>query len=461
MHSVGITILDGITRFEVVFDYYAARVHLVPRLRHKVAFVPFNLAHPKWVDDVQFDLANHVRRHQVPPNTTLDRAIDIALEIGEPVLDRNRPLWMVYVIEDVEGKTLLVQLTHHAFADGATMVAMTTVLTDPAPDARAPEPEDPPWQPQAEPSAMALWQEAVTENAQRSVSEAQALAGNAQRVAELSQKSGSLMQRMARPVMQAPWNASLVGPKRSHALNRHELVEMKALAGALGGTINDVVVSSVVEGAARYLEFHREVTQDRYLRLMCPVNIRAADDDPLATGSNRVSAMFPVLPAWSMSMPERLATVQQELSDIKANEEPWVLDQLQQLQPNTPPVAMAQTLSVGTQWDLTAAAARAPLPVMPLPDGQARPQQLGFNFTCTNVAGPNWTQYVCGQRVELTYGTLMLSGNLGLGVAVNSYDDGINFGITADPRLVPDVGRFADYIEEALGELKVHAASMQ
>ena len=123
MHSVGITILDGITRFEVVFDYYAARVHLVPRLRHKVAFVPFNLAHPKWVDDVQFDLANHVRRHQVPPNTTLDRAIDIALEIGEPVLDRNRPLWMVYVIEDVEGKTLLVQLTHHAFADGATMVA--------------------------------------------------------------------------------------------------------------------------------------------------------------------------------------------------------------------------------------------------------------------------------------------------------------------------------------------------
>ena len=73
MHGIGITVLDGAATYEEIFQFYSERIHLVPRLRQKIAFVPFNVAHPKWVDDGQFDLANHVKKHDVPPNTDLRR----------------------------------------------------------------------------------------------------------------------------------------------------------------------------------------------------------------------------------------------------------------------------------------------------------------------------------------------------------------------------------------------------
>lgn len=452
MHGVGITQLDGPATFQEIFDYNAARVHLVPRFRQKLAFVPFNLAHPKWVDDPDFDLKNHIKPHRVPPNTTLKQAHAIALELGEPLLDRNRPLWLTYVLENVQGKTLLVQLSHHAFVDGATAVAMSTVLTDPSPDAPPPEPA-PPWNPAPLPSAFELWQEAVAESAEANAKQAREMFSSPVDLTELASKGQSLMQRMSRPVMQAPWNASLVGPKRVLTTLTYQLDDFKPIRKALGGTLNDLVVAAVTEGAARYMAAKGEQLENQFLRLMCPVNVRSADDNPLEMTGNRVSAMFPVLAAAPLGTAQRLEEVKAEMADIKANEEPWVMDQYQQLQPNVPPVAMAQSLSVGTAWDPTAAAARAPLPVMPN-NNVPRPPLVGFNFTCTNVPGPNWTQYVAGYRVESSIGTLMLSGTLGLGTGVGSFDGKLAFGFTADPRLVPDIEFFAGCVAEVVKELQ-------
>ena len=455
MHSVGITILEGPATYDEVLAYYAERVHLVPRLRQKLAFVPFNIAHPKWIDDDEFELTSHVRPHTAPPNTTLSQGIEIALELGEPLLERSRPLWMVYVIENVAGRTLLATLTHHAFADGATMVAMTTVLTDADPEYK-PEPA-PEWTPPKPQQPFELWQEAMTENGQAALQQGQALAKNAQTMAAVSTKSASLMQRLSRPVMQAPWNASLIGPKREIGMLTYPIEAFKPIRAGLGGTINDIVVTVVAEAAARYLQGKGEQTKDQSLRLMCPVNVRSEGSDPLS-GGNHVSAMFPILSAEPKTILDRYTEVRVEFDDIRKNEEPWVLDQIQKLQPNIPPVAMAQTLTVGTQWDMTAGAARAPLPVLPA-GNLPRPQQLGFNFTCTNVPGPTWTQYVAGYKVENMFGTLMLGGNLGFGCGVGSHDGKVNFILTCDPRLMPDVGSFEGHIAESFRELEAAAGA--
>ena len=453
MHGVGIVVLDGPARYEDIFQFYSERVHLIPRLRQKIAFVPFNVGHPKWVDDGQFDLANHLKKYEVPPNTDLRRGFEIALELGEPLLDRARPLWLHYVLENIEGKTLLVQLGHHSFVDGATAIAITTVLTTPEPN--MPPPNTPPeWQPEPEPSPQELWQEAMQENAAKGMEQLQSTLPNAQAAAELAQKGAPLLQRMTRPVMQAPWNASMVGPKRAFSVVRYPLDVFKPIRQALGGKLNDIVVTVVAEAAARYLQEKGEVVDEQFLRLMCPVNVRDDNADPLDMTGNRVSAMFPVLAAAPKAILDRYAEVMAQLEEIKTNKEPEILDEFQALQPHVPPVAMAQTLSVGTQWDVSAAAARAPLPVMPLPTGTPRPQQLGFNFTCTNVPGPTWTQYVAGHRVESMIGTLMLGGNLGFGCSVVSYDGQISFGFTADPRLMPDIDRFRDLVDVAFNELQ-------
>ena len=282
----------------------------------------------------------------------------------------------------------------------------------------------------------------------------------APRIADLTSQAASLIERMTKPVMVAPWNASLVGPKREVAILRYEVDDFRPIRKALGGTINDIVVSVVSEGAARYLKAAGEIVDNQTLRVMCPVDVRGAGSDPLDMTGNHVSAMFPLVSAQPMTMQERYSAVRAELDEIKGHKEPEVMNQLQDLQPYVPPIGMSQVLGVGTPWDPTAAAARAPLPIPPRTAGP-RPQQYGFNFTCTNVPGPTWTQYVAGHKVRSVIGTLMLSGNLGLGVTVGSYAGAFTFGFTCDPRLVPDVDRFAACVAEAFTEIRALAQPTQ
>ena len=448
MHGVGITVLDGPATYQEIFDYYAARIHLVPRFRQKLAFVPYNLAHPKWVDDPDFRLENHIQLHPVPPHASLDDAIQIALELGERLLDRRRPLWMTYVLEDVAGHTVLAQMSHHAFVDGATAVAMSMVLTDPAPDAAPPAPEGA-WQPAPEPTPLQHWGQALREQARAQLEVA--TGGFKPQDPEITRKALALMARMARPVMQAPWNAGLVGPRRRFAAAEYPLDAFKTIRKALAGTVNDIVVAVVMEGAARYLKSHGEYVQNQYLRLMCPVNLRDGDVDPTNLDGNRVSAMFPVLPAWPMPIEERYGSTRLELDRIKNDDEPRTLDALQQQSTVAPPVAMAGTRAIGTPFDPTADMARRPPPV-PRHFGP-RPLQTGFNFTCTNVPGPTWKQYVASYGITSATGTMMLGGNLGFGVGVSSSNGIMTFGLTADPRLMPDVETMRDFVVEAFEDL--------
>ncbi len=455
MHGVGFTVLNGPTTYEDIFAFYASRIHLIPRLRQRAMFVPSNIAHPRWVDDPDFRLENHLVKHEVSPGTTLAQAFEIGLEISEPLLDRSRPLWLTYVIENVENQTLLVQLSHHAFVDGATAVAMFTVLTQPVPNAPPPEPPAPPWQPGRVPTSMELWQEAVTENFQKGAALGTQALTMGQELAQTMQQAAPLLARVGRPVMQAPWNASLVGPKRKYQRRERSLKQLRSIRKALGGTLNDVVVTVAMEGAARYMAALGEELEGQHLRLMCPVNVRGADDDPINGGGNRVSAMFPVLEAAPKPILERYAEVRGELQSIKDNNEAVLMDRLQQLQPFNPPVAMAPLTVVGGEFDPSVAAARAPLPIMPH-QGQ-RPQQLGFNFTVTNVPGPTEKAYVVGDKVSATSGTLQLGGNLGFGFSTNSYAGTMFFNFTCDPRLVPDLKAMVACVEGALDELQAAA----
>jgi hypothetical protein len=275
---------------------------------------------------------------------------------------------------------------------------------------------------------------------------------------ELWVKGSALMNRMAIPVMQAPWNASLVGPKRKIAMLDYTLDDFRPIRKGLGGTVNDAVVAVVSEGAARYLSTSGEFVVNQHLRLMCPVNVRDADVDPMDLEGNRVSAMFPVVPAWPMDVVSRHQAVRAELDGIKARGEPETMDALQQAQAGSEPSLMAATQAVGTPWDPTAAAARWPAPV-PVHFGP-RPLQAGFNFTCTNVPGPTWTQYVAGYEVEGVLGGMMLGGNLGLGVSVGSVNGTFRFSFTADPRLMPDLHRFVEHVADAFAELSDAAAKV-
>src|SRR5215467_12495058 len=67
MHVGGVAIYEGpVPPYEDVVALIASRLDRVPRYRQRLAFVPFNLGRPVWVDDAEFDLEYHVRHTALP-----------------------------------------------------------------------------------------------------------------------------------------------------------------------------------------------------------------------------------------------------------------------------------------------------------------------------------------------------------------------------------------------------------
>ena len=464
MHISSIYVLDGELDFKQVRQHFQERIHLIPAYRRKVAFVPLSVGHPVWVDDDQFDLDYHLRHHQLPSDTSLEAAIDYAVELNEPMLDRHRPLWLLHVISGVADRTLLLQMTHHCLIDGASGIELTTIIYD---IEKNPQPVPPPeqeWQPEAAQSAPRLFADAMQEN-----------------MAKLSQTDTSrwldpdvqatqrdLMRRawdvgsrfLARPAITAPFNASLVGPKRKARFLKKSFADIREIRRALGGTINDVVLTVVSEAVARYLEGHGEPVQDRQMRIMCPVNVRT-EDQKGALG-NQVSAIFPMLPAWSMSPKNRLGVVIAETERIKEDHEAQAITMVSETGANAWPVAMAPTQLVGTPFDPTAALANVQWPV--LPNLGWRPPNPGINFVCTNVPGVQVPQYLAGHEVLDTIGLLILSGNIGFSLTILSYNKQLFFNFICEPRLLPDldvlVAHANDTFEELLESARAHAATV-
>ena len=451
MHAAGLSVIEGEVPFEVVYRQITSRLHLVPRYRQRLALVPFNLAHPKWVDDPNFDPANHITHHRLPQGSSLDDATQAALKLNEPVLPRDRPLWHIHVLEGVKDRTVLLQRGHHAMIDGASGIDITLVLFDL--QKNAPEPEAAPesWRPKPLPTPVELATEAALETAHT-------LSGEnpfgivklaSERTEMLRRATESMTRFVAEPVITAPWNAAPVGPKRNFLWRKYPFADFRRIRTSLGGTINDVVLAAITEGTARYLKGHDEQVNGQHLRIMCPVNVRTEDDQG-ALG-NRVSAIFPVFDAEPMDMRSRLQKVRFETEQIKNNREAQAMQLMMDAAPTVPPVAMAPTLLVGTPWDPTTLAANFPLPVPPA--FGPRPPMLGINFVCTNVPGVQTTQYLAGYPILDNLGLLMLGGNLGFGVVISSYNQNIYFNFTCDRRLMPDLDRMADGVDDTFNEL--------
>src|SRR5687767_13915260 len=153
---------DGRFRLADVRELVASRLHLVPRFRKRLQFVPGNLGRPIWVDDPRFDISYHVRLTALPSPGTRQQLLTLTERVQAGLLDRSRPLWELWFVEGLEdGNVGLLQKTHHAIVDGVSAVDVATVLLD-----FTPEPtvlEAPPWTPEPAPSPEQLLVDSVIE----------------------------------------------------------------------------------------------------------------------------------------------------------------------------------------------------------------------------------------------------------------------------------------------------------
>src|SRR5476649_50807 len=107
------------------------RLHLVPRYRQKVMWLPGNLGNPVWVDDPDFDLSYHVRRAALPRPGDDAALRDYTARVFARPLDLSKPLWEMTVVEGLSGgRVAVVNKVHHAMVDGISTVDLATLRSE-------------------------------------------------------------------------------------------------------------------------------------------------------------------------------------------------------------------------------------------------------------------------------------------------------------------------------------------
>ncbi len=448
---------EGEIEFDRLIEYFERRIHLLPGYRQRLIFAPFNLAHATLEDDPAFELRNHLKRHTLHSGADDAEMAEIAMCVNEPPLERSRPLWELHLFQGLEGgRSALLWKIHHCIVDGVSALQLIATAMDLRPDAPAPAPEREPWAPASLPdSSKSLLDAAVAlvENRLDELHEAARLLSSpadlAERSAAMAGAAAQMFQMMSRPIVAAPWNMGLVSRACSLAWLRVSFGDLRAIRSALGGTVNDVVLTILSEGAARYLKHHEVATDGLALRVGCPVNVRREGEN--GAMGNRVSMMFPELAATPMDPIERYRSVVRETERIKAAREPQGMDLL---------TATADSVSPGLQdfnSKMTNSAIEAATRLSEFTGGLARMiagPPMGINFIATNVPGAQVPMYLAGHRMLDFVGLVPLAGTLGYGVAIVSYNQNLFFGLMAEPQMMPDVEFMKSCIADAFEELK-------
>ena len=132
MHVGALAFFEGPAPSHEEFrDHIASRLHLVPRFRQKLRFVPLDQGRPVWVDDPYLNLDYHVRQSALPAPGSDEQLRNLAARIFSQQLDRSKPLWELWLVEGLdEGRFAIIGKSHHALVDGISGVDITTVLFD-------------------------------------------------------------------------------------------------------------------------------------------------------------------------------------------------------------------------------------------------------------------------------------------------------------------------------------------
>ena len=166
MHVASTTLFEGpAPSYEEFREHIASRLHLVPRFRQKLRFVPFGQGRPVWIDDPHLNLDYHVRHTALPSPGSEDQLRTLAARVFSQRLDRTKPVWEMWLVDGVEGgRFAIIGKTHHCLVDGVSGVDITTVLFDlDREPVQAAAPQS--WLPEPEPSGSQLLGDALLERA--------------------------------------------------------------------------------------------------------------------------------------------------------------------------------------------------------------------------------------------------------------------------------------------------------
>lgn len=436
MHNVTLEIFDPRESgfdYDVLVEHIADRIAFVPRYRQRVRRIPGWLANPVWVDDVDFDLAYHVRRSALPRPGNLDQLRELTARIASRRLDPDRPLWEVYFVEGVDGgRVAIMAKSHEILVDGVSTVDLGQVLLDVDPARREAMPET--WEPDGEATPARLVADAIVDTT-RHPRQALGLAASAagtlvhgvgvagERVAEIA---GALTNRQ--PGQTSPFNVHPSAQRRVLCV-RTSLKDYRKVRRTHGGTVNDVILATLAGALRAWLMTRSDtVGAGRKIRALVPMSVIDEELEPTSLGSQVIAHVLD-LPVGETSPVVRLHQVSYSLR------------------------AHRETGKAVAADKIAGVAGFAPTTFHALGARLAAADHHNANLVITNVPGPQFPMFLAGAELVASYPVPPLHPGFALAIGVTSYDGSVYYGITADRDALPDIDLLGTCVSEALEEL--------
>ncbi len=417
--------ITGVMMFDQPLDYGRVRAVLEQRLlrwdrfRSKIVEPKFGVGGMYWEVDPKFNIDDHLRRFKLPPPGDKEMLERLVSHLMSTPLDFSRSPWEYHLVEGYGEGSALIGRLHHSMADGIALIGVLLAMTDAEPD--APWVDDRPRRRQRKPAnPLASFIRPVTDfvDGTRKMTESIVHEGvelishpdNAIRAAEMGLNSAVTLGRLLSLPPDPP--TSLKGPlgpiKHAAWSEPIPLEDVKTIGRAMGGTVNDVLLTAVAGALRRYLLSQGENIEGKSIRAVVPVNLRPPDA-PLTLG-NRFGLVFLDMPIGTDKPLERLYRLKARMDEIKSSPEAIVV------------FGVLNAVGMATQE----------IENMAL-------EIFGAKGTgvMTNVPGPRQTIYLAGRPIRNIMFWVPQSGRLGLGVSILSYAGDVVVGVATDAGLVP------------------------
>lgn len=452
MHIGGLTILDpstapgGKVGFKDILRYVEGRLDGARIFRQKLAHVPFDLDHPYWVEDENFDLEYHVRHIALPkPGDWRQLCIQVARLHARP-LDMTKPLWEFVIIEGLDnvegvpkGSFALVQKMHHAAVDGKSGLEMSLALLDSDPELK-PRKYDTKWKPESSPSQLSLLTKANINNLTNPVRGARTLMNLMSIPKRVKEVQRQFQQRDdAKAKVPKTRFEGKIGPNRVWDGRNFPLSDIKVIRNAFpGATVNDVMIA-VVSGAMRsYLDGVGELPETG-MKIGVPISVR--DEKDSGAAGNQVSMMVVGCGSHLPDAADRLDFIAGETKRSKAMSEAVGARTLMEVSGALPAGLLSTAVKTLSRYKL--AGALSP----------------GLNTVITNVPGPPGKFYFAGAEAVKSYGLGILAEGMGLFHTVTSYDGNVCLTVLADRDILPDPANYANMVQQSFDDLMEAAAT--
>jgi diacylglycerol O-acyltransferase / wax synthase len=422
MMIVGVQVFDKPVEYKTLVSVIQERLLKFKRFKQAVVT---DAAGAWWVHDKHFEIKSHVVSHRLPSPGTDAQLQDYVATLATQPLNPDKPLWQFQLVEGYGNTNVLVARIHHCIADGIALIAVQMSLMDggeppPTKIARG-DAESNPWSPYLRPVTKG----AVTaiNSTSSAMTKSLEIVAQPERLGDYAQVGSQVIKDALRIALMADDSPTRFkgkpGTQKKVAWNKPlPLPEVKAVSKALGVSVNDVLLSCVAGALRRYLVAHGDCTAGIELRAMVPVNLR-----PLSQAyklGNRFGLVPMTLPVGEANPIERVMEVHRRMEDLKTGYQAVL--------------AFAVLGMVGM----------TPEPVQRLVLDTLSKKSTAV---MTNVPGPSQPIRFAGSEISQMMFWVPQSGDIGMGVSILSYNNGVQFGLITDSALVPDPQSVIDFFE--------------